>query len=281
MSTALETTLAGFSEEAITVKICRQLFTSLPGAPAFVLYADLGGALRRLGLADTDEVVDRVRLAAEEPSTAQALRVASALDQADAGLAVFAGMTNVLSFFASGPRRRTFESDPQQAIDAALKLLGVAYMGAKLFPGTAEEKAAALMALPSGREAALYFATAEVALPFADNVVGAGAGVLSQLARVASGDAGRRFAQYMGGTAAAEASGVAAALQSPLEGLLSQVKGSAGAVSQAVRGLLPRALSVADSVAGAAASGLDVLPCWTFLGARLTAEATASRAAAP
>ncbi|MGE5233530.1 MAG: hypothetical protein ACM3OB_05425, partial [Acidobacteriota bacterium] len=44
--------------------------------------------------------------------------------------------------------------------------------------------------------------------------------------------------------------------------------------SAKLQGALPRALGVMDSVTGAIASGMDALPVWTLLVARLAAEAS-------
>jgi hypothetical protein len=45
-----------------------------------------------------------------------------------------------------------------------------------------------------------------------------------------------------------------------------------------VKGLLPGAMNVFDSVSGAAATGIDLRPVWRFLGSRLIVEACAARA---
>ncbi|HPJ38765.1 MAG TPA: hypothetical protein PLT75_09990, partial [Spirochaetota bacterium] len=58
-------------------------------------------------------------------------------------------------------------------------------------------------------------------------------------------------------------------------------KGHTGTVMQSVRSFLPSAATVgnvADSVTGAAATAMDVMPVWRFLGSRLAAEACVIRA---
>src|SRR5207245_1665303 len=91
--------LSAFRDQDLTVKVCRTLFGTVPGAPPFVLYDTLQGALGRLGPAAPAEALSRARQLAQAPEFDRALWVADALDTADMGLAVFSGMKNVLAFF--------------------------------------------------------------------------------------------------------------------------------------------------------------------------------------
>lgn len=277
----LDQALSAYQESDYSVKVCQTIFSAIPQAPPFVLYRDVEGAVRRVIPAATPELVARAQQRAAGPGVAKALRAGDALDAADAGLAVVSGVRNIFSLFGMGnANRRTFESDPQQAMDAGAKLLGLAYMVWNLFEGDAKQKAAAFMALPAGREAAIYFAVAEAGLPFADNLVEGGASVLRRLVS----EAGRAVPRFgaLGGDAGALASagGLVEALSGSLGGLLDGVKGNLGAVTSGVGRFLPTVASAADSVTGAAATGLDVLPVWKFLGARLAAEACATQGTA-
>jgi hypothetical protein len=280
MNRSVRETLGQFREQDYTVRLCQALFSALPGAPPFVYYPDVAGAVRRLDPGAELAVVARAeQLAAEEPA-GNAVWIADALDKADAGLAIASGISNLMSLFGGGRKRRTFESDTQQAIDASLKLLGLASMAHRLFPGQVQEKLARLTALPAGREAMLYAATVEVALPFTDNLVEGGGNVISRLMSSASRGGADRFAQFAGASALGEATSMLEAMTQPLEQALASVKGQIGPLSNKLRSYVPAALGAADSVTGVVATGLDALPAWQFLGSRLAAEACASRALA-
>jgi hypothetical protein len=274
----LEQALGAYQESDYSVKVCQTIFSVIPQAPPFVLYRDVDGAVRRVIPSASEELVAQARQRAQAPGVAKALRAADALDAADTGLAVVSGVRNIFSLFGMGGGRgsRTFESDPQQAMDAGAKLLGLAYMVWNLFEGDAKQKAAAFMALPAGREAAIYFAVAEAGLPFADNLVQGGASVLGRLV----GEAGRAVPRFgaLGGDVGslAGAGGLVQMLSGSLGSVLEAAKGNLGAVTSGVGRFLPTVASAADSVTGAAATGLDVLPVWRFLGARLAAEACAA-----
>jgi hypothetical protein len=179
---------------------------------------------------------------------------------------------------SAGPKRRVFESDTQQAIDAVLKALGLSYMASLLLPGSLGEKAARFATLPAGRDALTYYAVAEIALPFADNLAEGGAAAFSKLMSTVSGDGTSKFRQVMGADAAAGATGMLAQLRRPIEEQLDQAARFVGPLTERLKALVPAALGVTDSVAGAMATGLDAMPIWRFLGARLAAEATVLRA---
>src|SRR5207245_3784618 len=127
-------------------------------------------------------------------------------------------------------------------------------------------------------EAALYFGTVEVALPFADNVIEGTGQAVSRLMSAASGAGASRFSQVVGAEPLRQALGMIGYFRGPLEGVLEQARGVTGTLPDRLRGFVPAALNIADSAAGAAASALDAMPVWRFLGARLVAEACAQRA---
>jgi hypothetical protein len=282
MMSKVEAALSPWRESDVSVKVLSGLFSVLPQAPPFRLYGNLEGAISRLGgEAAGDDSVGRARELAASAEAEKALWVAENLDKADAGLAVYAGLKNVLSFFGGGRSKRTFESDPQQAGDAGLKLLGLAYMASQLFPGRSpQQRFEAVMALPAGQEALYYFAVAEVGLPFADNLVEGGTRVLGRIVGLARGDAGRKLSQFGGGNMLNEALGSLDGFAGPLASYLDGARGVVGNLPRMAARVMPSALNLADSATGAAASALDALPVWSFLGPRLIAEACASRAIA-
>ena len=279
MAKTLDEALREFGEDDITVKLCRNLFQVTPGAPEFVLYRDVDGAVARVA-PGAGVGAAQVNDAARGEKAQAALWIAGAMDKADVGLAVASGVSNLLAFFGGSKQtRRTFESDPQQAADAALKLLGLCYMVHLLFPGDLKDKVSSFNELPAGREALLYTAVIEVALPFADNLVEGAVGFVPKLMN-ASGSATSRMAQFAGSGAVEQSRSMLEVFTAPIEGALAQVAGHIGPITDRLKGIVPRAFGVTDSVTGALATGADALPVWGLLGGRLTAEACVKRAMA-
>src|SRR6185295_19452221 len=116
----------------------------------------------------------------------------------------------------------------EQAADAAVKLLGVCYMGAKLLPGPPQECATRFASLPAGREMLLYFAAAEVALPFADNLVQGSGAVFGRLTGLATREGAARFGKVMGAEAAGMSGKILDAFRGPVEQHLDWARGSMG-----------------------------------------------------
>ena len=88
-----------------------------------------------------------------------------------------------------------------------------------------------------------------------------------------------KFGSLAGG-GAAQATEMLNSLSGPLDSYIGVAKDHAGTIADKVKSYLPAAANVADSATGAVATGADLLPVWTFLGARLVTEVAAKRAAA-
>ena len=282
MSKTADQLLAEYKESDYTVKLCHGMFSVIPFAPSFVFYNNLEGALQRVSTGASADMIQKTRSIALSEDSNKAIWVTEALDTVDKGLGIYTGLKNVFSMFSgSSPAKHTFEGDPQQAADAGAKALGLAYMIYKIFPGDVTSKVKQFMELNAGKEAALYFVTAEVGLPFADNLAESGGDLLSRIMNKHSADISSRFAQFAGQTQLQEASGVLQSLIAPLDGYVSQIKSHIGPITGKIKSFLPSAgtvMNVADSATGALATGVDLLPVWGFLGARLVAEAAAQRA---
>jgi hypothetical protein len=274
--------LRQIGEQDYSVKVCRTLFENVPGGPPFAVYPDMAGAVQRVQPGAGADVLTRAEAIALEPDVERALWVAEALDKADMGLAAFAGLKNVFSLFTGArSRSRTFESDKEQAGDAGVKLVGIGYMATKLFPGPPNDCAARFMALPAGQEILLYFAAVEVALPFADNLAEGATSIFTRLASLASGDGRARFGRVLGLESVTDSGRILQSFRAPLEQYLGLASRHVDPLTAGLRRFVPSALGAADSLTGLAAGTLDALPVWRFLGARLAAEAAASRAVTP
>lgn len=279
MAKTVEQVLAEYQQSDLTVKLCSTMFSVMPFAPPFALYANLEQAAARVSPGAGPELIAKARALAATEEIGKALWVAGALDTSDQLIAGMAGVKNIFSLFSDGPKKSTFEADSEQATDAAVKAIGLAYIIHKLFPGEVGQKVAMFRELPAGQEAALYYVSAEVALPFADNLAEAGAGLIGKLMARYQSATVAKFSSFAGADSVAQATGVMGQLGGVLEEYVGKAKNYANPLTQKLKGILPSAMNFADSVSGAAASGVDLLPVWTFLGARLAAEACVLRAA--
>ncbi len=268
--------LVEFKEDDLTVKLCGALFSVMPFAPDFRFYHNLRGATDRAG--GDDQVYERAKMLATRDEFAGATKVVRGLDMVDSGLGIYTGFKNVYEHVKEKDRPRTFEADPQQAADAAVKLLGIAYMVATLFPGGVSEKVSQFLQTKAGKELAIYYAGVEVALPFTDNLMEGGADLVDRILAAQPGDVEQKFAEFSGGTPLDDARPVLMQLKDQITGLLSQVKMYVDPLTERVKTFVPQAMNVADSATGAVATGLDMMPTYRFLGARLAAEAAVLRA---
>lgn len=279
MSNKVTAGLEKFNEGDISVKLCSTMFGVLPFAPEYKFYRSIDEAASRLGA--SPDVAARAQEIAASEDVAKAIWVADAMDTSDKLIAGFAGVKNLFSIFSGQPRKRTFEADQEQATDAALKGVGLAYMIYKLFPGEVTTKVANFKSLPAGQEAALFYVTGEIALPFADNVAEGGAGLIDKLMNGRQSDIASKFSGFAGADAVQQATQVMGQLSGTLDAYVGQAKEYTTPMLDKVKGMLPAASTVAnaaDSATGAVASGIDLLPVWSLLGSRLAAEACVQQA---
>lgn len=270
--------LSQFNQDDFTVKLLSSLDSIVPGSPGFKFYNSFEDGVKAYVPDASPELIEKARQIAESEEMLDALKVMGYIDTSDKVIAGYAGIKNVLNLFGGGgSQKRTFESDPQQALDAGVKALAIAYAVYKLIPGGVSEKVTEFKNLDSGKEMAIYFASIEVALPFLDNAVEGGAGLIQKLMKSNSGITDKFGALAGGG--AAQASEMLNSLAGPLDSYIGVAKDHAGTIADKVKSYLPAAANVADSATGAVATGADLLPVWTFLGARLITEVAARRAA--
>ena len=270
--------LVEFDEDDYTVRLVRALFSAVPFAPPFVYYFNLEGAVKRVNPLAGPDVAAKAAELALDPDVTQALKITSAMDSIDKGLGIFTGARNIYDHVKRKEGRRTFEADTQQAADAAIKALAMAYMIYKLFPGSIKEKVQAFAALPAGQEMLLFYSSAEIALPFTDNLLEAGSDVIVNLMNANRDNALERFRDYASNTPMDDVLDILESLQMQIAGIAGQVKVYIDPLTEKVNAALPGIMNATDSVTGAAATGIDLLPAWRFLGGRLAAEACVQRA---
>ena len=279
MGKSVDQILGSYQESDVTVRLLSTLFSTLPFVQPFAFYRDFNGALQRVMPNAPPPVLARAQEIAATAEVGKALWVAEAMDTSDQLIAGFAGVKNIFALFGSGPKKEsTFESDTEQATDAAVKGLGMAYMIYQLCPGDVAQKLQLFKELRSGQEMAAYYTVGEVALPFADNIARGTGDIIGQLLSRNKSAMTEKFAKFAGAESVQQASGVLGGLSASLGEKLGQAGAYLAPLKQKISGVMPAAFNIADSVSGAAATGLDVLPVWTLLGARFAAEVCAYRA---
>jgi hypothetical protein len=268
---SIDTVLAQFKPDDTTVRFCDILFGTVPLAPPQVRYATLEQAITALYPAASPTVRARASQLADSPEVKKALWWLNALDTGDSGIAIYSGLRSALSLFG-GNRGQALETDPQQGLDATLKLMGVAYTAGLLFPRG--DRVQAFHTCPTGKLLTFYWAAIEVALPFTDNLVQGGAGFVSGLLDRYGAGAAQKLAAH----APEIAQGTWREFIAPLERAVAEVGPHAQAIAGRIQSYAPAVAQRADQVAGAIATAADALPVYGYLGGRLAAEAVVLRA---
>jgi len=270
----IDEALSQFKSDDVTSRLCTMMFSAIPFAPRQATYGTLDEATTALFPQATPQVRQRTQQLAGDANVKSALWMFDALDTGDTGIAIYSGLRTALGLFQK-EGASAFETDIQQGIDSALKLLGISYVVAKLFPQG--NKIASYHACPAGQALTFYWAAVEVALPFADNVIEGTGGFAQKL--VEKYGAGAR--EKLGSAAEATVAHAAPAVQEllgPVDNIVAQVGPHAKRIAEQIQTHLPGISNAADKVAGAVATAADALPVYRYLGARLCAESVVLRA---
>ncbi len=272
MKNHIDPVLAEFPPDAVTVRVAHAIFGAVPFAPKMGSYGSLGDCAHSFFPQSSDDAQTLVYKLAQGDNVASALSVAGAIDTGDTGLAIYSGVHSALTMFF-GKGTKALDNDSEQGVDAALKLLGMSYIIYKLFPGSPAEKASAFYTTPAGQALGFYYASVDVALPFADNLLSAGGNAIETILSRYGGAAAGKLAVLPGGAQiAGAAQSMVGSLIAPIEGAVRQVTPYVSNIANSAMKHLPGFMSAADKVAGVAASGADVLPFYRYLVARLAAE---------
>ncbi len=226
----------------------------------------------------TAQIFSKAQQYAQAEPVTKTLWVANAIDTGDAGIAVYSGVRSAVVLFFGDNKSDALETDPQQAVDAALKLLGLCYIIYRLFPGSIPDRVRSFYALPAGQSLAMYYAAIEVGLPFADNIATAGGHFVHNLYQRYGNDASAKLQSIIGVEDLRNSQGILASVIQPMEGAVQKVAPLPHAIGGAAKTYVPGAMNIADKAAGIVATGADAMPVYRYLVARLTAEASAQYA---
>lgn len=267
----IDRTLAEFRPDTITVRVCNAAMGVVPFAPRMSHYASIDDAVRALYPQATSPMIARVHDLAAGESVASAIKTVEFIDMGDGGIALFSGVKSAIGLVTGGGLA-SLETDTQQGVDAALKLLGLAYFIHKLYPGTVQEKIQLFHTTPAGQILSIYYAAVEVALPFADNLVSGGAGLIQRIYSSHGAAAVSKIGGFIGAEGASQAQGIMGSLIAPMEQTLSAVAPHARSIASSMGSFMSTAMNVADKAAGIVATAADALPVYRYLGARVAAE---------
>ena len=270
----IDEALSQFQADDFTTRLCTTIFTAIPFAPRQAAYTTVDEATSALFPQATPQIRARAQELAGSDSVKSALWAFNALDMGDTGIAIYSSLRTALGLFQK-KGANAFETDTQQGIDSAVKLLGIAYAVTSLFPKG--QRIASYHACPSGQALSFYWAAVEVALPFADNVL-TGGGTLAQNLLERYGGQAQEKLGVLGTQTATQVSPAVQELMGPVSSIVAQVGPHAERIAQTVSGYLPGVANATDKVAGAVATAADALPVYRFLGARLCAESVVLRA---
>lgn len=276
--TPVDTALGEFKPDDYTVRLCNTIFKVLPFAPSPMPYGNLGDAVKAMNPSPTADLYAKAQQYAHAEPVTKTLWVANAIDTGDAGIAVYSGVRSAVVLFFGDNKSDALETDPQQAVDAAMKLLGLCYIIYRLFPGSIPDRVRSFYALPAGQSLAMYYAAVEVGLPFADNIVSAGGHFVHNLYQRYGNQAASKLQSVIGADDLANSQGILASVIQPMEGAVQKVAPYANQIAEAAKTYVPGAMNVADKAAGIVATGADAMPVYRYLVARLTAEASAQYA---
>jgi hypothetical protein len=276
MTRSLTATLADHEATDITVRVVNGFFSVLPFAPSWAYPGTLEQAAARQAPELAARVAARAELLGREAGPQAALAAFDFLDKGDAGIALFSGVRGAFKAY-QGDRAAALEMDPQQAADAGLKAVGLAYATWKLFSGSADDKARALASTEAGRALMIWYVATDVVLPFADNFATGGTELITTLIDDQAAANAARLAA-VAGPEVEEAAGMLTKLSGTLKGFAGQAATFATPLSQYAQQTLPGILATADKVSGVAATGVDALSSYRCLGAALVAEVVVARA---
>ena len=275
MSESLLARLTEFTPADKTPRLVDAVFKVVPGAPTLTPYLGLPQVVAAMGGGPADVAGAMSKI--DDPELADVLWMSAAVDTADKGYAIFTGVGSALKLFFSADKSAALETDTQQRNDAVLKAIALAWMAHKAFDGSIPERAKAFASTPSGKALLTWYAAIEVALPFADNVVTRGGGLVDDLLTRDSASQMSRLSSMSGGRDLRGAPEALQALTGPIKEALDAVRPHMEKVAAAARSHLPGALATGDKVAGALAGVADVMPVYRYLGGRLAAEAAVVR----
>lgn len=283
MAHPLDEALGSFDASDLSVRLVSGLCAVVPFAPSLPHWGSVADGVRQLRPDARKDVLDAALDLADEEGPQKALWVLSQLDTADAGLGAIGGVAAAWKLYQAkntAERVEALETDPQQAADAVIKALAIAWAVHRLFPGGPQAKLEGLRSTDAGNALLLVFASVELGLPFADNALLGGGSLLADLYGRFGAEPVARLTALAGAEDADGARSLLDRLMEPVGTLAASASTHLAPVAAQITAMAPGAMTAGDRIAGVAATAADLLPVYRYLGARLVAEVCVRRALA-
>ncbi|MCK6506146.1 hypothetical protein L6R53_22670, partial [Myxococcota bacterium] len=280
--TALDAILGEFADSTPTVQAVRSVLEVAAWGPTLPSATSLATLAQRPWVPQDPAVLARAAELSQQDRVAEALRVGRAVDEGDDLVDVRTGIDTALAIYRSvrdggsplAPLRE------RQERDAVFKLLGLGDVAWRLFGGQPMDRVRALLSLESGVALVSWVGAVEIALPFLMLNRGHQGGVLRPLAEKHRESEEGRLAGLVGRAAVDGAAHTAGNLLSVLDGVAQANAKRLDFVAKVAGGLLDAASGPLAGMRKALSSGVDVLPVYRMLTARVAAEACLRQAVA-
>ena len=276
----IDTLLDDFDAGSVTVRICGPLLKIVGGSDLAALQAESLEALGQLRAATEDQVAD-ARAFCLTQEAQSVVDLLEHLDERDGLAASLQLAAATITDWRGGKLGDVARVREHQGRDAVHKAYALAWSVSKLFRGTPAQQVQAFLSLESGRALVALYGVVEVALPFLGEAEEDGVSVIRRLTTSYGESEIRAMRRFAGADAPERVEPVLSELLVSLDAAIGRatvhvdrVLATAGRVSEHLPG-------VADFAADAAAKGMDLLPAYHWLGARLVAEAALYRAQNP
>jgi hypothetical protein len=261
------TELKRFSAGSVTVRVIDQMAGLRPALDRMPFAADLEGIAANVLGGVPDDVLARARAHLAAPSVRHALFAAQALDAGDTGLGLFTSLRTALRLFFGGQEQPDLLH--QQRADAAIKILGLAFVVARLAPDP-DDRVHLLDRCPAGHDLIRTFTVVELALPFWRTHEDLDVGALLR----DQGAAVQRFTRVLGVDALALAQSAVGPLGERFDRELRVVGPQIDDLAASLRAMVPSRLQREGLASGITSLAVDALPLYRYLGARLALESS-------
>ena len=272
----LNEALAPFGSSSVSFLATDAVFRVAPGAPSIKPFVSVAQAVGAFG-GDVEQAEEH----ASREGADRALWMMQGLDVGQDVFSVLSGLASAVRLYLAkhqgdGPKPGELDRyDQRQAEDAVAKLLGLSFAVSTLFEGTPQQQVETFLGLQGGRALVAWFVTIELALPFVDEVAGQGPEWLDHLVERVRDAETEKLTATVGAEAVARIWAVEALLRPHLdEGVAANDRRMATLVAQ-LQKRLPLVVEIGSELGGAFGGGIDALPIYHLLGARLVAEACA------
>jgi len=280
MAQDLDGLLADTSEASPPYRVLDVLLKVSPGAAGVPVWPSVAGAAEQLGIAA--EHAPRAKELARGGEHQSALWMLQGLDTGDDVVSVLSGLATSVKIYLADSADPSFDlSRQKQAEDAVKKALGIAWAVDRLFGGTPEQRVEALGSTESGKTLLAFYAVSEIALPFLADTSEQGSRLVDQLIERHGVEETAKLGEVVGADRLAGAQAVLPLLLPHLREAVTANEKRLDTLVEQMQKRIPALLRATGHIGEAAGHGVDALPMYHLLGARLVAEAALRQASEP